>query len=113
VPNKAPCLVIPGVGKKNAPSTPAKSDAPLLPWPFYPEQISIYADRPVIDETGLEGDGYCTADGADPFVAISFDMYSGASVFTAVEEKWGMKLEPKKASVDVVVIDKVERPSEN
>ncbi len=35
------------------------------------------------------------------------------SVFVAVEEKWGLKLEPQKSSADVLVIDRVERPSEN
>ena len=33
------------------------------------------------------------------------------SIFTAVEEQWGLKLEPRKAPVDVVIIDSVRRPS--
>ena len=113
IPDKAPCLVVPGVGG-NAPRTRPKTDDAPLPWPFYAEFLAGRARQPVIDETGLDrGGGYCTADGVDPLLALMFAMQDGASVFTAVEEKWGMKLESKKAPVDVIVIDKVERPSEN
>jgi uncharacterized protein (TIGR03435 family) len=113
IPNRAPCPVVPGVSNRNAPTTQPKREESPLPWSFYAEQLSVRANAPVIDETGLDGGGYCTADGGDPLFAILFEMQSGASVFTAAEEKWGMKLESKKASVDVVVIDKVERPTEN
>ena len=37
----------------------------------------------------------------------------GLAVFDAVEQAWGMKLESKKTPMDVVVIDKVEKPSGN
>jgi uncharacterized protein (TIGR03435 family) len=35
------------------------------------------------------------------------------SIFTVVEEQLGLKLEGQKVSVKVLVIDHVERPSEN
>jgi uncharacterized protein (TIGR03435 family) len=38
---------------------------------------------------------------------------SGESVFTAIEEQLGLKLESRKAPVAIIVIDHVERPSEN
>jgi uncharacterized protein (TIGR03435 family) len=103
-------------------------------WAIIPEILSGMTDRPVIDRTGLEEPAYCTLDGQDPLMTVIMQVgplgggrggdpenrtaipdpgSTGASIFTAVEEKWGLKLEPQKAPVDVLVIDRVERPSEN
>ena len=38
---------------------------------------------------------------------------SHAKLFTAVTEQLGLKLEPTKAAVDFLVIDEIQRPSEN
>ena len=38
---------------------------------------------------------------------------SAPSFFTALRDQLGLKLEPTKASVDVLVIDHIERPSED
>ena len=36
-----------------------------------------------------------------------------ASIFTAVREQLGLKLEPTKSNVEMLVIERLERPSEN
>ena len=38
---------------------------------------------------------------------------AGPSLFTAIEEQLGLKLESTKGPVDTLVVDHVERPSEN
>jgi uncharacterized protein (TIGR03435 family) len=76
-------------------------------------------NRPVEDKTGLTGeydwtlkwtpaamDSSSSADGA----AVDS---STASLFTAVQEQLGLKLEPQKGTVDILVIDHVEQPSAN
>ncbi len=40
-------------------------------------------------------------------------MEPGPSLFTALEEQLGLKVESRKEPVKVLVIDRLERPSEN
>jgi uncharacterized protein (TIGR03435 family) len=73
-------------------------------------ELSWRLDRPVIDQTGLKGRYAFTLnwseDGASPT--------SGApSVFTAIQEQLGLKLEATKGPVTFLVIDHAERPSAN
>jgi|SRR5580698_65489 uncharacterized protein (TIGR03435 family) len=70
--------------------------------------------QPVVDATGLTGK-------YDFVVSWSFDATqpnapadSGPSIFAAVQEQLGLKLESKKVPVDTVVVDHIERtPTEN
>ena len=86
-------------------------------WERVPEMLSMFTDRPVIDKTGLEG-LYCTMTGEDPLAAVVMQLGlpegdSWPAIFGLVQEKWGLKLEPQKAPVEVLVIESVARPSAN
>ena len=75
--------------------------------------------RPIIDKTGLTGTFDFTLEWArERRTAPGFDS-SGASdptgptALEALHDQLGLKLESAKASIPILVIDKVERPSEN
>ena len=83
--------------------------------------LSTRLDRPVMDRTGLTGtyefDLTWTPDqmpqrppgSPDPPPADP----NGPSIFTAVQEQLGLKLESTKGTVDVLVIDRAEHPTPN
>jgi uncharacterized protein (TIGR03435 family) len=66
-------------------------------------------DRPVIDKTGITGE-YDVALEWSPEQA---EASSGPSIFTALEEQFGLRLESGKGPVEILVVDSVEKPSEN
>jgi uncharacterized protein (TIGR03435 family) len=73
-------------------------------------------DRQVIDKTGLAGvfDAHVefTRDNAATTPDNPADT-AAPSIFTAVQEQLGLKLSPDKGPVEVLVIDHVEKLSEN
>jgi len=82
--------------------------------------------RLVLDETGLKGHYDFTLEWAPeasaPILGDSTAQntsnrpllnVSGPSLFTAIQEQLGLKLEPQKGPVEILVIDHIERPSEN
>ena len=69
--------------------------------------LTSASGRPVLNRTGLGG-----------FYNIDLEWAptpdaDGVSIFTAVEEQLGLKLESSTAPLDVVVVDRIERPTEN
>ncbi|HEY1576931.1 MAG TPA: TIGR03435 family protein [Terracidiphilus sp.] len=63
--------------------------------------------RVVVDKTGLGNKKF------DFTLHWSPDAGSGPSLFTALEEQLGLKLVPSKGTVNVLVVDQMERPSAN
>ncbi len=66
-------------------------------------------DRIVVDNTGLPGGYDLRLEWATNPTAESTD----PSLFSALQEQLGLKLESAKGPVEIVVIDNIERPSEN
>jgi uncharacterized protein (TIGR03435 family) len=74
--------------------------------------MGMALDKPVVDQTGLNGRFDFVLRWA-PDTAQPGDPNAPPSVFTAMQEQLGLKLEATKAPVDVLVIDHVDRPSPN
>jgi len=85
--------------------------------------LSRRVDLPVLDMTGLKGFYELTLDwvpearpGADrkgDVVAVA-DSATGPTIFIALEEQLGLKLETRKAPVEMLVVDRAEKlPTEN
>ncbi|HWB32266.1 MAG TPA: TIGR03435 family protein [Acidobacteriaceae bacterium] len=75
-----------------------------------------FLGRQVIDKTGLSGLYTFTLNYiSDPDAGSSAtaDEPSGPTIFTALEEQLGLKLESAKGPVPILVIDSISRPSEN
>ena len=78
------------------------------------EQLSKSLGRVVVDKTGIDGRFDLTLTyTADDAVYHGPDPASAPSVFTALQEQLGLKLEPEKGPVTIPVIDHIEPPSEN
>jgi uncharacterized protein (TIGR03435 family) len=87
------------------------------------EELSKIVGRVVVDKTGIDGRYDLTLKWTPDEVA-SFRLsesdepssapgLSGPSIFTAIQEQLGLKLESQKGPVEVLVIDHLEMPSEN
>lgn len=70
------------------------------------------ADRPVIDKTGLQGFFDFTLEWT-PDAHRSDPTASGPSIYTAIEQQLGLKLQPERSLVEFLVIDHAEKPTLN
>ena len=120
-------VLMPGKGPAKLKEAPADGTPSLSGGPtgatFHNQPVSRFTfmltrrlDRPVLDQTNLKGVYDFTIDlsglgfGGNPPPAES----TGPSIFTAVQNDLGLKLEARKQPVDILVIDSVKKiPVEN
>jgi uncharacterized protein (TIGR03435 family) len=84
-------------------------------------QLSLQLGQQVVDQTGLTGTYQYTLQfspqgglgGMPPPGADAASDSNTASIFTALQEQVGLKLESVKGPVDTITIDHIEEPSEN
>jgi uncharacterized protein (TIGR03435 family) len=89
------------------------------------QKLSEVIHLPVADLTGVEGEFdfrlKWTPDdmqakppsGGDKPGTVPVDLANGPSVFAALQEQLGLRLEPRKVPTEVLVIDHAEKASEN
>ncbi len=87
--------------------------------------LVMIVGRPVVDRTGLtakydfklewadDGGGGLKKDGTLGLPTDPAGETAGPSIFTALQEQLGLKLESTKAPVEMVIIDKAEKPTAN
>ena len=68
------------------------------------------ADRPVFNKTGLDGYYDFTLNWTPSNIQTD---NPGPSIYTAIEEQLGLKLQSQKAPIDFLIVDHAERPSQN
>lgn len=96
----------------------------LLPWEAFVADLSQRLNRTVIDKTGLKGvwyiklrytgdDGKALGMGIGRIDPTQPGFESGPSIFTAVQEQLGLKLDAGTGPVDMLIIDSIARPSVN
>ena len=74
---------------------------------------TFFVDRPVIDRTGLNGPYDLKIEATPEFRYNRDPQPEDISVFSAIREQLGLKLDPQKANVEVLIVDHAEKPSEN
>jgi uncharacterized protein (TIGR03435 family) len=79
---------------------------------FAPD-LAFFLDRPAVDQTGLTGRYDFLLKWTADESRSPTDGTAPPGLFTAIQQQIGLKLEPVKAPVDVLVVDQVERPSAN
>jgi uncharacterized protein (TIGR03435 family) len=130
-------LTVAKTGQKLTPSTGDPNGAPGMGFgglgmmfgrnanlgDFCATMQSTVLDRPVVDQTGLTGRydfqlKWTADDSQFPGLKGQLpppkeDAEAQPDLFTAIQQQMGLKLEATKAPVGVIVIDHVEKPSEN
>jgi bla regulator protein BlaR1 len=85
------------------------TNASILGLSYFLEEV---VERTVIDKTGLSGTYDLHLQWAPDLTGVP-DSDTLPSIFTALQEQLGLKLQPDKGPVKTLIVDHIERPSEN
>jgi len=104
-----------GEAQASGDSGPARLTANHTTMSLFADSLSSQLDRPVKDMTGLPGiydiKLRWTPEGADP---ATVNPSLPTSIFTALQEIAGLKLERRRMPIEILVVDRIERqPTEN
>jgi uncharacterized protein (TIGR03435 family) len=77
--------------------------------------LSSVLSRPVLDQTGITGEFDFTLDSPDINMGrmVPLEDVPGPSIFTAIQEQLGLKLEPSKGRIEILAIDSAVKPLDN
>jgi uncharacterized protein (TIGR03435 family) len=75
--------------------------------------LQLMLNKPVLDQTGLSGRFDFVLKWTPDDEKVVDEAVASPGIFTAMREEIGLKLEAVKAPAEVLVVDKVERPSAN
>jgi bla regulator protein blaR1 len=111
----------PGLAYCGIDRAPGRSTGRSMPMRLLADTLSSRVGRKVIDETGLAGewdwDLEWSPAPSEPVTPGDITAASapsdGPSIFAAVQEQLGLRLESRRALLDVLIIDAVGRPSPN
>jgi uncharacterized protein (TIGR03435 family) len=104
----------PGGTNTNSGPKGIRMESRYISMPRFAQTLSRRVDRTVVDRTGLEGN-YDLDLAWTPEMALpdANAEAAGPSVFTAIREQLGLRLEPAREGVEVLVIGRAEPPKEN
>jgi uncharacterized protein (TIGR03435 family) len=91
--------------------TPGRIHSMAVPLEYLATSLGYQLGRLVVDKTGLAGKYSYTVTYTPDDAPVTDTV--GPSIFTAIREQLGIRIESAKAPVEVLVIDHVERPSAN
>lgn len=95
----------------NRPGRFLQSCDPTFTMARFANSLSNYVDRPVLDRTGITQEFAFLLTWSEPNAEQGLN--SPPELLTALRDQLGLKLESAKDNVPVLVIDNVEKPSEN
>jgi uncharacterized protein (TIGR03435 family) len=87
--------------------------ANAVPMSTLATDLSEQLDRTVIDKTGLKGEYDFQLRWTGENVPQPLPDDAPPLLFTAIQEQLGLRLQPGKGPVETLVVDRVERPTEN